>query len=159
MLAQCKSWNGPVTSKEELRRVLAVHEDIEQKIVRTELVYYKHTHKADVTARPHLFKLNNITFEDQQANLERLIDDETHDATSTQSIHLPCNEDALKILRPLSDAPTETVSMPPVLPVELNELCITVWENGWYLGCVLSISESSVFVDHLVRISEDSDQI
>ena len=43
VLAQSKTWNGPVTSKEELDRVLAIHEDIDQTIVRTELVYYKHT--------------------------------------------------------------------------------------------------------------------
>ena len=149
---------------EEIRRVLAVHEDIQQKVVRTELVYYKHTHKADVAARPDLFKLNNISFEDQKRNLEELLGDENHDATNTQSIHLPSNEDALKVLRkvanvPVANVPTEAVSALPVLPVEVNELCVKVWEGGWYVGCVLQISESSVHVDHLERISMDSDQI
>ena len=160
VLAQSKTWNGPVTSKEELDRVLAIHEDIDQTIVRTELVYYKHTHKADVTARPELFRLNNISHELQRANLEELLDDENHDATNNESISLPCNEDALRFLRPVSDAPTVTQAVSaPVLPVEVNELCVTVWESGWYLGCVLEITQSSVLVDHLVRVSKDSDQI
>ena len=129
------------------------------KSARTAKQTYKHTHKADVAARPDLFRLNNISFEDQKHNLEELLGDENHDATNTQSMHLPSNEDALKVLRKVANVPTEAVSALPVLPVEVNELCVTVWEDGWYLGCVLQISESSVHVDHLERISMDSDQI
>ena len=76
LLSKCKTWNGQCTSVQELQRVLSIHGDIEQQIVRTELSYYKHTHPADVTARSHLFSLNTVTHEQRLDNLCCLLDDE-----------------------------------------------------------------------------------
>ena len=39
---------------------IATYPDISEKIVRTELSYYRHTHRSDVIARPDLFKLNKV---------------------------------------------------------------------------------------------------
>ena len=66
------------------------------------------------------------------------------------SILLPSNKEALKILREESKTITEinTEVLPPDI---INELCITVWEGGWYLGCVMEINDGTVLVDHLER--------
>jgi hypothetical protein len=158
LLAQCKSWNGPFTSAEEMDRILSIHGDIEEKIVRTELNYYKHTHKADVAARPELFKVNMVGHQERLENLLTLLTDDGNDATNPYTpSDLPSNQDALNILKSSSEPPLEAVPLPPVINVDVNELCVTVWENGWYLGYVLQISETSTYVDHLERVSATSD--
>ena len=48
----CKSWGGPCCSVEELREVLKKNGDIDKKIVKAELSFYVHTHKADRANRP-----------------------------------------------------------------------------------------------------------
>ena len=146
---------------EEINRALAVHEDIQENIVKVELKYYKHTHKADVTARPDLFKLNMIGHQERLENLCTLLSDEGHDASHLySSIHLPSNEEAIQILKPGSDVtPTEMPSVAPESPVQVNELCITMWESGWYLGYALQVTETTIYVDHLERVSKDSDDL
>ena len=69
LLGKCKSWGGPVTSAEELNSILESKPDIAEHIIRTELAYYRDTHKADVIANPRLYKLNKLTHEDRLANL------------------------------------------------------------------------------------------
>ena len=62
LLDTCKSWHGPCTTADELLvlAVISAHPDKMETIVKTELSYYKHTHAADVTARPELFHLRKI---------------------------------------------------------------------------------------------------
>ena len=61
LLKTCKrQWNGPCLSGDELLAAIATHPDMSEKIVRTELSYYRHTHRSDVIARPDLFKLNKV---------------------------------------------------------------------------------------------------
>ena len=43
----CKQWGGPCCSVDELKEVLRKNGDIDKKIVKTELSFYVHTHKAD----------------------------------------------------------------------------------------------------------------
>ena len=59
LLAQCKSWGGPVVSVSihELEAVMIRHHDEVETVVKTELTYYKHAHRAEVIASPSLFKL------------------------------------------------------------------------------------------------------
>ena len=47
-LQQCKQWNGPATSVEELHTILNLNPDKREKIVQTELSFYRDTHKAAV---------------------------------------------------------------------------------------------------------------
>ena len=173
LLSKCKTWNGPCTSVQELQRVLSIHGDIEQQIVRTELSYYKHTHPADVTARSHLFSLNTVTHEQRLDNLCCLLDDEGQDASHMeQMVHLPSNEEALQILKSQDrdhtsasssndgDIPAAAgASSSPEINVDINELCVTVWENGWYLGYVLEINTLTVHVEHLQRVTENDDSL
>ena len=43
----CKTWNGPAISIEELESILSHHPDSEEKIVKTELTYFKHIHRSE----------------------------------------------------------------------------------------------------------------
>ena len=156
LLLSCKSWNGPVTSVEELNRVLALHQDVEKHIVQTELKYYKHTHKSDIIARRDLFRIY-IPYNKQYENLCELLEDVTHDSTNIHTEHLlPSNEEALKILQGEPEITQQT--SPTILPsLNINELCITVWEGGWYLGCIIEINQNTINVDHLERVQENCD--
>ena len=83
---------------------LVIHRE---KIVQTELKYYKHTHASDIIARRDLFRIY-IPHIKKLENLGELLSDETHDETLTDnSILLPSNEEALKILREESKTITE----------------------------------------------------
>ena len=83
---------GPCTSIEELRQVIKNKPDQEVIIVKTELAYYVHTHKADRIAKPDLFRLNGIPHEEQLINFAILLDGEDHSNTCTIA-DLPTNED------------------------------------------------------------------
>ena len=47
LLVLCKTWNGPAISIEELESILSQHPDSEEKIVKTELTYFKHIHRSE----------------------------------------------------------------------------------------------------------------
>ncbi|KAG1650219.1 hypothetical protein GQR58_028234 [Nymphon striatum] len=47
LLQNCKSWGGPCTSLEELQQILKEKSDQNIQIIKIELAYYAHTHKAD----------------------------------------------------------------------------------------------------------------
>ena len=90
-----------------------------------------------------------------------------------QMVHLPSNEEALQILKSQDrdhtsasssndgDIPAAAAaagaSSSPEINVDINELCVTVWENGWYLGYVLEINTLTVHVEHLQRVTENDD--
>ena len=50
LLEDCKSWGGPITSTDELRYILK-GKDNHHQILKTEMAYYAHMHKADKIAR------------------------------------------------------------------------------------------------------------
>ena len=71
---------------------------------------------------------------------------------------LPSNEDALKYFNsfiPNSDSSSVSEEQTNPTPVELNELCVTIWASGWYLGYALEITPSYIQVDHLERVKPD----
>lgn len=102
-LQQCKGWNGPATSVEELHTILNSNPDKRVKIVRTELSFYRDTHKADVIQQPDLFKINNISHEEQLLNLCALLAE--HDP-ARNFVSLPSNKDAATVLSSNSTDPT-----------------------------------------------------
>ena len=77
LLQQCKSWRGPVTTIEERIQIIQNKPDKIEQIVRVELSYYRDTHKSDVIANAHLFKLNKVTHEERLANLSILLSDKS----------------------------------------------------------------------------------
>ena len=60
-----KGWNGPATSVEELNEILNSNPDKMKQIVRNELSFYRDTHKADIIQQPDLFRINNISHNEQ----------------------------------------------------------------------------------------------
>ena len=53
-------------------------------ILRTEIFYHVHTHKAQKVAQKELFRINGITYEEMFENLMiLLLDDEKHENIST----------------------------------------------------------------------------
>ena len=61
LLESCKSWGGPCTTPNQIEITLNANPDEMEKIIKTELSYYRHTHKADMVASPELFKLISHT--------------------------------------------------------------------------------------------------
>ena len=152
LLMDCKSWRGPCVSSEELLLVLNDFSDLQEKIVRTELAYYRDTHKPEVTASPELFKLCTITHEERLMNLCALLDG----CPVSTKVCLPSNEDALKAISRIPEV-EEIVESPIALNV--YQMCIVLWTvNGkrkWFLGyCTKVLDDGRYEIEHLERVSE-----
>lgn len=54
MLVQCKRWNGPVSNINEIEHILKKEKMFTiEPFGKTELPYYRNTHKSDVTTTHH----------------------------------------------------------------------------------------------------------
>ena len=152
LLQDCKSWNGLCTTVDELHEVLR-GKDNQLMILKTEMAYYAHTHKAEKIARKDLFKINNISFEEMLENFSILLDEEDNLSLSTVA-NLLTNEDMLKSLS--NDVDTESTCKSNAIGI--NDLCVVVWQSAdnkydWYLGYVKSyIDGESYVIDHLQRV-------
>ena len=93
-LKLCKSWGGPVVSVEGLHSIFKSHRDKNEVIVRTELIYFRESHKSEVLYNSELLKVNGNTLEKRLLNLYAFVAE--HDESSLSS--LPTNADALLIL-------------------------------------------------------------
>ena len=69
LLADCKSWNGPFTSGDQMMRIIKSRPDQEEFIAKTELAYFAHTHKTDKIQQPELYSQNKITHGEKVENL------------------------------------------------------------------------------------------
>lgn len=76
---------GHVT-QEELELVLENRSDMQEKIVKVELTYYRYTHKPDVIARLDLHRLNKISHEERLENLLVILTD-TDNSTGCSQYH------------------------------------------------------------------------
>ena len=65
LLQQCKTWGGLATSVEELNEILQKHNELAEKVVRTEVSYYRVTHKTKISYQPHLSNVNRTTHEER----------------------------------------------------------------------------------------------
>ena len=104
-------------------------------IVKTELAYYAHTHKADKLGRPDLFRLNSISHEENLTNLAILLSEDCISACTVAD--LPTNDDVIAVLEGTT---TEQQSNEPS-NLKINEFCVVVWQNcdagyEWYTGYV-----------------------
>ena len=86
LLTNCKSWGGPVASISELECVMRRYHDKVETVVKTELAYYKHTHRAEVIANPSLFKLIRITHEERLSNLMVLLNHQVFEVSYFLSV-------------------------------------------------------------------------
>ena len=156
LLQQCKTWKGPVSSMDELNSILKEKPDKIEQIVRTELAYYRNTHKSDVITSPSLFKLNKISHEERFTNFCVLLGG----ISNEKSIVLPQNEDALSVLRDYNNN-DNFVGEDEEIAVEINQLCVTLWngehEKLWYLGYCKEVKDNGEFlIEHLDRIDMNS---
>ena len=155
LLQKCKSWGGPVTSVEELSGILEGKPNISDHIVRTELAYYRDTHKADVIANPRLFKLNKISSEDRLANFFVLLNGHSN---KVEQIPLPNNADALVVLQNLEN---KTVEVEETV-VNVNDICVTLWvlptgmKTCFFGYCQEVLQDGKLVVEHLDRVRKGS---
>ena len=119
LLQNCKSWGGPATSIEELKQSLQEKSDQQVTIIKTELVYYVHTHKADKITQPHLFKQNGISYEEKLMNLLILLEDE--DVSACTLADSPTNSDVISAIEKTIEKPSTSLIV--------NQLCVVVWQN------------------------------
>ena len=123
LLDTCKSLHGPCTTADELLAVISAHPDKMETVVKTELSYYKHTHAANVTARPELFRLRKISHEEKLENLCIFLEDIDHIASGDIAVNLPPNEDALAALNVIANnQPTEPLNCPTQWGLMCNSL-------------------------------------
>ena len=95
-------------SIDELDDILRAHGDLAEKIVCTEFLYYRDTHKTEVIYNGYLFKRNKISYKDRLVNLGILLGNNNPD----ENITLPTNRDALTILQGNSSTNDEGDDMP-----------------------------------------------
>ena len=120
LLQTCKSWGGPVTSTEEPEDILRAHEDLAEKIVCTELSYYRDTRETEVIYNGDLFKWNKISHEDRLVNLDILLGNNGPD----QNTNLPTKRDAITIRQGNSSANDDGDD---VTEFKLNKIYVTLW--------------------------------
>ena len=109
LLQSCKTWGGPCTTPNELEMCIKNKPDIAEKIVKTELSYYVHTHQAERNVEPALFKIM-IPHEERLENLLVLLGDNSCLATSlhASALDLPTNNDLSKFLNCETEDPVES---------------------------------------------------
>ena len=153
LLQNCKSCDGPCTTVEELQQILEKKCDQDVHVVKTELTYYAHTHKADKLERLDLFRLNSISHEEKLTNLAILLSEDCISAYIVAD--LPTND----VVAVLEGTTTEQQSNEPS-NLKINDLCVVVWQNcdagyEWYIGYIKNLTADGYCVDHLHRINKD----
>ena len=137
LLQYCKSWGGPCTTANELEIVLLnKNKDVSNKIVRTELSYYRKTHQAERYETSKPFKLTKISHKERLEDLSVLLSDWTNKIASTSSaaiLDLPTNEELSRVIFDHTLDVKNKVSI-----VDVYQLWILVWVVGkdvkWFIG-------------------------
>ena len=154
LLIDCKSWSGPFTSPQEMLRVINERPDRAEHILRTEIAYLAHTQRTDKIARPGLYKINNLSFDEKLENLYVLLFDETTSDCTATIADLPTNKKVLNTLTSNID-----LSISQSRDLMINELCVVVWlSNDKYIWQLAYVKESNekVLVDHLYPVDKKS---
>ena len=157
-LQACKSWGGPATTVEELNKILQERSDTAEKILRTELSYYRDTHKADVIQQPDLFRVNNISSDDQLLNFCALL---SGNDPMSGYVNLPSNKDVLKLLpscetnQPTGDEDEERISVGMMYITLVSEGDV----NTWYLAVCTEECSGTYNMDFLQRVDKSSNLI
>ena len=151
LLVLCKTWNGPAISIEDLESILCQHPDSVEKIVKTELTYYKHTHHSENIAAPSLFKLNKISHEERLSNLCILLNGQSTSFTTLKG--------ALQVIQNNNQNQT-TNSIDNELTIDIGQPCVTLWRENdietWYVGYCIEVNDNVVTVEHIRRTGKCS---
>ena len=150
LLEDCKTWSGPCTASEELLSVLKRQPEQAEFIVKTELAFFVHTHRADRLQCPELFRLNGISYEQKLENLLVLLSDNRQDCTATIA-NLPTNRDVKKALLENEESAEEVER-----DIKINEIRVVCWNikeevYAWFLGYIKRKEGENYLVDHLHR--------
>ena len=156
-MQQCKQWNGPANSVEELHAILNSNPDKREKIVQTELSFYQDTHKADVIKQTDLFKINGISHDEQLLNLCSLLAE--HDL-ACGFISIPSNKDAATVLLSCNSADLTQAHNEDL--TEVGRYYITLMKEGkiniWHIAsCEGKNPDGTYKMDHLIRVQRGSD--
>ena len=85
------------------------------------IVFYKHTHRAEVIANPRLYSLIKITHEERLSNFMIILSQQAIEVST-----IPKNSDALDAVRN-NDLPGNNAST----LLEVGQACVTLWnDNG-----------------------------
>ena len=157
LLQACKSWGGPCTTANELEVVLSRRNDLSEKIVKTELSYYRKTHQSEKHNVPELFKLTKISHEERLENLFILLSDEKRIASMSSAaiLDLPTNEEVSQAINGVSTSQPKNNET-----ITLNQICVVVWAIGkqveWFIGYVNEKKDvDSYIIEHLHRYVDD----
>ena len=146
---------GPFTSPGEMMEINK-RPDKAEHILRTEIAYLAHTQRSDKLARPDLYKVNNLSYEEKLENLSVLLCDETSSNCTATIADLPTNE---QVLSKLTNIEINTIPSSSG-HWEINDLCAVVWSIDetykWYLAYVKEESSEKVVVDHLYQIDKST---
>ena len=160
-LQLCKTWGGPAISVDELNDILQKNSDKVEKIVRTELSYYRDTHKTEIMSTPELFKLNKITYDQQLLNLCTLLSGKDVGGKYTS---LPTNKNVAKILS--TSTPDNNLSADDQDEdddaVRVGQQYVTLIAEGskntWYLATCMSVTDDGKCeMEFLHRVQQSSD--
>ena len=126
--------------------------DIQERIVKVELTYYRTTHKTDMLSRPDLFRLNKITHKERLENLLILLSDD--DMATGSLADLPTDADAFAIVQgnSVAEAPVNSTA-----DLNTNDNCVVAWciygTWNWYVGYVKEmLNDEQYIADHLERL-------
>ena len=159
ILRECKTWSGPCTTIEELENSLRDHPDQAEHIVRTELSYFKQTHRCDIPARPELYKLNGIGHEERLESLCILLNDSELHSSQLMTAKLATDQDAFRVITDTNTC-DQSGSTEPNTEVTINDLYITLCMEAekkvWYLGYCSAIENGKIVNDYLHRIRKNS---
>ena len=153
LLQQCKTWGEPAANMEELNEISQKHSEIAEKVVRTEVSYYRDTHKTEISYQLHLFKVNRITHEERLINFCVLLG---QNGQKVQEMNLPSNEETITIWRE-KDNPIEIQHT----EIEVNQIYVTLWieknKHTWYIGhCIGNNNDGTYKIEHLHRVNKSS---
>ena len=157
-LQLCKGWGGPAISVEELMAILKKYSDKKEKIVKTELCYYRDTHKSQIISNPDLFRINKVTYDEQLLNLCTLLAGKD---PMSEYATLPTNKDAEKLLSSSKGTSTEDNDEDDEDDIVVNRNYITLITEGnintWYIAtCVEMCDDKRYKMDFLHRVDKTS---
>ena len=149
-----------MTSGEELRQCLNGRDD-QQHVLRTEMSYFAHTHKAERIANKDLYRLNGISFQEMLENLTILLENVDDCGSTATTANLPTNSDVMKSLTKHQNLPTTPIAALEDEFTQVNQMCVVVWQEDtgyqWYLGYIKEVkSDGTLLVDHLTRALKNS---
>ena len=110
--------------------------------MRTELSYYRDTHKTEIVSTPELFKLNKITYDQQLLNLCTLLSGKD---VGGKYASLPTNKDVTRILSTSTPTLSADDQDEEDEAIEVGQQYVTLIAEGnkntWYLATCMTVAD------------------